>query len=142
MHIHRQRDPTNHTDQPYKQKSTHLEELVADAADGVVLRDGEVGQLVVVAQVRRVRVAVLVRQPLAGRGLVVVTGMSVCARHDRWTRASEPPANQPTKAHQTDNSLLGEVRVARAHVLVLDVLPAAVDVVAVRGLEKSTRAWV
>lgn len=40
---------------------TYLEELVADAADGVVLRDGEVGQLVVVAQVRCVRVTVLVR---------------------------------------------------------------------------------
>lgn len=37
-------------------------------------------------------------------------------------------------AHPHSNSLLGEVRVARAHVLVLDVLPAPVDVVPVRGL--------
>jgi hypothetical protein len=51
---------------------THLEELVADAAHGVVLRDGEVGELVVVPEVCGVRVAVLIRQPLAGWVVEVV----------------------------------------------------------------------
>lgn len=45
-----------------------LEQLVADAADGVVLGHGNVGQLVVVAQMGGVRVAVLVGEPLARGG--------------------------------------------------------------------------
>eukprot|EP00621_Florenciella_sp_RCC1693_P001010 CAMPEP_0182522424 /NCGR_PEP_ID=MMETSP1323-20130603/287_1 /TAXON_ID=236787 /ORGANISM="Florenciella parvula, Strain RCC1693" /LENGTH=150 /DNA_ID=CAMNT_0024730545 /DNA_START=62 /DNA_END=512 /DNA_ORIENTATION=+ len=63
-------------------------EAGTEPADRVVLGDGEVREHIVVPDVRRGRVAVLVRGPLE----------------------------------------LGHIRVARAHILVLDVVPRLVDV--------------